>query len=142
AAPKLSKSSITLKGAKDSQKLTVMNPVARSTYSWSSTNKKVAKVSSGGTVTPVAKGTATIKCRIKSPNLKKAKILSCKVKVEIPVTGIKITNAQLGDNNAHVIVAGEQYDFDFKYTPAKPSSRAYWFIEDTDIASVSGLGVV
>lgn len=142
AAPKLSKSSITLKGAKDSQKLTVMNPVARSTYSWSSTNKKVAKVSSGGTVTPVAKGTATIKCRIKSPNLKKAKTLSCKVKVEIPVTGIKITNAQLGDNNAHVIVAGEQYDFDFKYTPAKPSSRAYWFIEDTDIASVSGLGVV
>lgn len=142
AAPKLNKTSLALKGLKDSEKLTVMNPVAKATYSWSSTNNKVAAVDYKGTITPVAKGTATIKCRIKYPGSKTQKILSCKVKVEIPVTGIKITNADLGKNNAHLIVAGEQYDFNFKYIPAKPSSRAYWFIENTDIASVSGLGVV
>lgn len=141
AAPKLNKTKVTLKGLKDSEKLIVLNPVSGATYSWSSTNTKIATVDYKGAITPVAKGTATIKCRIKYPN-KTQKLLSCTVKVEIPVTGIKINNADLGDNNAHVIVVGEKYDFNFNYVPAKPSSKAYWFIEDKQFATVNGTGVV
>lgn len=141
AAPKLNKTKVTLKGLKDAEKLTVLNPVSGATYSWSSTNTKVATVDYKGAITPVAKGTTTIKCRIKYPN-KTQKLLSCTVKVEVPVTGIKINNADLGDNNAHIIVVGEKYDFNFNYVPAKPSSKAYWFIEDKQFASVNGTGVV
>lgn len=142
AAPKLNSTKLTLKGLKDTEKLTVVNPVKGGTNSWSSTNKKVATVDYKGEITPIAKGTTVIKCRIKYPNSKTQKVLSCTVKVEIPVTGIKINNEDLGDNNAHIIVAGEQYDFNFNYVPNKGSSRAYWFIENSDIASVNGTGVV
>lgn len=141
ASPKLNNTKLTLLGLKDSKKLTVLNPVTGARNSWSSTNTKVATVDFKGQITPVAKGTTVIKVRIKYPNSSTQKTLSCKVTVSIPVKSIEITNEILSEN-AHVIIVNEKFDFNFKYNPIKPSSRAYWFIEDTDIASVSGLGVV
>ena len=55
---------------------TLSPTTARTTYTWSTSNKKIAKVSSSGVVTPVKAGTATI--TVKTANGKKA---SVKVKV-------------------------------------------------------------
>lgn len=55
---------------------TLSPSTARTTYTWSTSSKKIAKVSSSGVVTPVKAGTATI--TVKTANGKKA---SVKVKV-------------------------------------------------------------
>lgn len=70
--PKLNKTSIKMSTA-DTEQLGVLNTNKK--VKWSSSNKKVAKVSNDGEVTPVWYGTATISAKVGNKTLK------CKVKV-------------------------------------------------------------
>lgn len=70
--PRLNKTTIKMSTV-DMEKLKVLNTNKKVT--WSSSNNKVAKVSSKGKVTPVWFGTATISAKVGN------KILKCKVKI-------------------------------------------------------------
>lgn len=128
ATPKLSKSKVSIVGEEETYQLTVKNKVSGSTYKWSTSNSKVAKVSSKGVITSVNKGTATIKCKITYPT-KKTKTLSCKVTVTIPATKIRINNAK-EVNNTHTMLVGESYDFNRDIVPSNSSDKTFWFVDE------------
>lgn len=130
ATPTFANTSVELVGEGKTYQMEIKDKVAKSTYSWSSSNKKVAKVSSKGLITAVGPGTTTIKCKITYPT-KKTKTLSCKVTVTIPATEIAISNATLV-NGAHVLKLGSTMDFNCKLTPANSSDKVYWSIGGGD----------
>ena len=68
----------------------------KATYTWSSTDMDVAKVSKKGVVSGVSEGTATITCKITLSD-KSSQTLSCKVTVQEQkaATSVKISNAKL-----------------------------------------------
>lgn len=76
--PKLSKSKLSLVSGRTA-KLSIKNKPKKATYTWTSSNSKVATINKTGKVTAKAKGTATIKTRVKTA--KKIYNLSCKVNV-------------------------------------------------------------
>ena len=91
ASPSFVESKVEIIGEDQTYQLEIKDKVAGSKYKWSSSNSKVARVSSKGIVTSVGKGTATIKCKITYPT-NKSKTIKCKVTVIIPATK-RITNA-------------------------------------------------
>jgi hypothetical protein len=126
ATPSFVKSTVEISGTGETYQLEIKNKVAKSKYKWSSTNTKVAKVSSSGLVTTVNKGTATVKCVITYPS-KKTKTLSCKVTVIIPATELVISNVTLV-NGAYQMTLGTSMDFNTTLTPANSSDKVYWDI--------------
>ena len=128
--PSFNKTKVSLAGKGKTYQLTVKDQVAKSTYKWSTSNAKVAKVSSKGLVTAVDKGTAKIKCKITYPN-KKTKTLTCTVTVTIPSEQIKIANA-VEVNGAHKLTVGQSFDFQCEILPANTSDVAYWSIGGGD----------
>jgi hypothetical protein len=130
AAPALSKTKLEITGAGETYQLEVLNQVAKSTYSWSSSDTKVAKVSSKGLVTTVGKGTANIKCKITYPS-KKTKTLYSKVTVTIPATSIKIINA-VEVNGAHMLQTGDSFNFENELLPTGTSDKTFWSIGGGD----------
>ena len=109
ATPTFAKKEVEIIGEGETYQLEINNKVAGSTYKWSTSKPKVAKVSSRGLVTTVGKGNTTIKCKITYSN-GKSKTISTKVIVKIPATGIKINNAK-EVNGAHILQVGERYNF-------------------------------
>lgn len=80
-APVLSDTELDLEVG-DLYQLKVENQISKSTYKWSSSDKKTAKVtSSNGKVTGISVGTADIYCTITSPD-KKVIVLKCTTYVE------------------------------------------------------------
>ena len=69
------------------------------TLKWSSSNTKVAKVSSTGVVTAVEKGTATITVKTTS-----GKTATCKVTVKIPSTKVDNDEVKGADNKITVFI--------------------------------------
>lgn len=128
ATPAFVKSKVTIVGEGETSQLDIKNKVSGSKYKWSSSDTKIAKVSSKGVVTAVSKGTATIKCKITYPT-KKTKTLSCKVTVTIPATKVKINNAN-EVNNTHTMLVGESYNFNRDITPSNSSDKTYWSIDE------------
>jgi hypothetical protein len=126
ATPKFKKSKVELVGAGEVYQLEIANKVSGSKYKWTTSNKKVAKVSSKGVVTSVAGGSATIKCVITYPT-KKTKTLSCKVTVTVPAEEVTITNVQ-EVNGAVIMTLGSTINFDHTIKPAKTTDKVYWFI--------------
>lgn len=59
--------------------LKIKNKIAKSSYKWSTSNKKVAKVNKSGVVVAVKKGKATITCKVIAA--KKAYTLKCNITV-------------------------------------------------------------
>lgn len=141
AAPKLNVKKKTLSRIGDTYNLVVKNEVKGSKYTWTTSNKKIATVSKYGVVKGVAKGTATIKCKIKLPN-KKTKTLACKVTVKNPAKTISISNLKLSGNNTHRIQLGQTYQFKTKISPTKSSDKVYWKVQDEKIATVDSKGNV
>lgn len=127
ASPTFVKSKVTISGIGETYQLKIKNKVAKSKYKWSSSDNKIATVTSSGLVTSVGKGTVNIKCRITYPT-KKTKTLSCKVTVLIPATDISITNTL--DNGAYQMTTGETADLDTILTPSDSTDKTYWFIDD------------
>ena len=130
ATPKFAKSKIELVGEGEVYQLDIKNKVAKSKYKWTSSNKKVVKVSSKGVVTTVGGGTATIKCTITYPN-KKTKTLSCKVTVKVPAEVITITNVT-EVNGAVTMTLGSTMTFTSVLKPAKSTDKVYWYISGGD----------
>ena len=115
----------------------------KATYTWFSSNKKVATVSKSGVIKGVSAGSATIKCKIMMSDAS-TKILSCKVTVkeQKAATSVKISNAKLGTINAHTIQVGESYDFNRTLSPANSNDKTYWYVLNEDYAEVNSSGVV
>lgn len=101
------------------------------TVTWSSSNKKVATVSSKGVVTPVGKGTATITA--KSENGLKA---TCKVTVYQLVTGVKLSETAS-------VYAGEKLTLKATVSPSDANEQTVtWSSSNASVAKVSTKGVV
>ncbi|MDF2906232.1 MAG: hypothetical protein K0R34_1553 [Herbinix sp.] len=126
ATPKFAKSKIELVGEGEVYQVAITNKVAKSTYKWTSSNKKVVKVSTKGLLTTVGGGSATIRCVIKYPN-KKTKTLSCKVTVKIPAEEIRIANVN-EVNGAIKMTLGSTIDFERELMPASSTDKTYWSI--------------
>lgn len=134
ATPTFSKSKIEIVGVEETYQLEIKNQVKGSTYKWTSSKTKVAKVSSKGMVTTVNKGTSTITCKITYPN-KKTKTITCKVTVVVPATGVKINNTVL-KNGAHTLLVGESFNFNRDIEPTNSSDKTYWTISGGDVDSL------
>lgn len=130
ATPSFKESKLEIIGEDETYQLEIKNKVANSTYKWSSSNTKVARVSSKGLVTSVGKGTATIRCIITYPT-KKTKTINCKVTVIIPATKVKINNAK-EVNGAHILKVGETYNFNRDIFPKTSSDKTYWSLGGGD----------
>ena len=101
------------------------------TVTWSSSNKKVATVSSKGVVTPVGKGTATITA--KSENGLKA---TCKITVYQVVTGVNLSETAS-------VYAGEKLTLKASVVPSDANEQTVtWTSSNTSVAKVSSKGVV
>jgi hypothetical protein len=142
----LSLSKMTLVGAGATNTLKVKNVTTSKVkrMTWYSLNEKVAIVDAKtGFVTAVGKGATYIKCKITYKDGKVERPYS-KVTVQIPATEIKINNAKdyAENNNRHVIMVGETYNFNVSLTPSKASDKTYWSIDNTDYATVSSNGTV
>lgn len=136
ATPTMKDSKIELVGEDDTYQLDIKDKVSGSTYKWSSSNTKVARVSSKGVVTAIGKGSATIKCKITYPT-KQTKTLSCKVTVTIPATGLQINNANDNVNGAHTLTLGATYNFNRDIIPSNSSDKTYWSIAGGDPECIS-----
>ncbi len=130
ATPSFRETKVEIVGEDETHQLEIKDEVAGSKYKWSSSNTKVARVSSKGVVTSVGKGSANIKCKITYPN-KKTKTLTCKVTVIIPATKLKINNAK-EENGAHILQVGETYNFNRDIFPANSSDKTYWSLGRSD----------
>ncbi len=144
AKPVMSVTSKTVIGLNQEFTLSVKNLTKSKVKStgWSSTNKEVATVS-GGNVTSVGRGTATIKCKI---TYKDGTVITptCKVTVKIPATAIEITNAKddISNNSRQVIAVGDSYDFDSVLTPANADNYITYAVSNTEYATVDKKGIV
>lgn len=117
-------------GDGETYQLEIENKVSGSTYKWSSSNTKVAKVSSKGLITTVGPGTAKIKCKITYPS-SKTKTLTSKITVVIPATEVKINNS-VEVNGAHILNLGESFDFNRDIVPTNSSYKTHWSIGGGD----------
>lgn len=102
---------------------------------WSSSNKKVASVTSSGTVKALKPGTATITCRVKTQKTKK---VTCKVTVKKK----KVTKVSFSSGTLSVQI-GKTYT---KKPTVSPSyaydKRVSYKSSNTKIATVNSSGVV
>lgn len=110
----------------DKTTLTVKNKPAKATYSFTSSNKKVATVTKSGAVTGKKVGTTTITCNVKNGS-KTTKLTT------------KITVVQSKDAGTKTITAGETATL--KVNQYK-GAKYYWKSTNTAVASVNSKGVV
>lgn len=100
---------------------------------WSSSNEKVAKISSAGKITGVAKGTATITCKTSDGSFK----ASCTVTVVQLVEKVKLDATYVN------LQAGKYKTLTVKVTPSSASNtKVKWKSSDKKIAEVSSNGVI
>lgn len=134
ATPTFKETKVEIIGEDETYQLDIKDKVAGSTYKWSSSNTKVARVSSKGLVTTVGKGSANIRCIITYPN-KKTKTITSKITVIIPATKVEINNAT-EVNGAHILNLGESYNFNRDIFPAGSSDKTYWSLSGGDKSCV------
>lgn len=128
----VSKTSVSInKGKTYTLKGTMSPGNTTDTLKWSSSNTKVAKVSSSGVVTAVEKGTATITVKATS-----GKSATCKVTVKIPSTKVALGKASIS------IYKGKTYTLKGTLTPGNSTDTLKWSSSNTKSASVSSSGVV
>jgi len=114
------------------------SPAAATTKAvkWSSSNTKVAKVTRHGTVTGIAKGTATITATATDGT---KKYTSCKIKVVALVKSVKIANPA---SNSFV-QKGTEITFETTISPTTANNKKVnWSSSNTSVATVSSKGVV
>ncbi|MGN1195430.1 MAG: Ig-like domain-containing protein, partial [Acutalibacteraceae bacterium] len=123
-----------------SQKYTLTATVTPSTatdksVTWSSSNSKVASVSSSGVVTGVAAGSAVIIAVTVDGGF----IAKCSITVvkKVDVTGVKLNKTSVSLNK------GGQYQLDATVSPSNASEKSVtWSSNNTSIAKVSSSGLV
>lgn len=134
----ISPSKLNLTAGETYELTTIVNPsnATNKTVSWSSSNTAVAAVSSDGTVTANAAGSATITCTTQDGG-KKA---TCSVSVKtatIFVTGVSLNNTSLS------LQEGETSTLEATVSPSNATNNAVtWSSSNTDVATVTASGVV
>ena len=132
---KLNKTSGTLEvGDTYTLKATVKpSDASNQSVKWSSSNKKVATVSSSGKITAVGKGAVTITCKTVDGN----KTATCKVTVIKKVTSIKI------NKSSALVYIGKTLTLKAAaYPKDATNTNIKWYTSDSKIAKVSQSGVV
>ena len=128
----LSSSSLNLK-INDTHRLTATITPSNATnkeVAWSSSNSNVASVSSDGTVTAKATGSATITCTT-SDGAKKA---TCSVSVTssaVPITGLSLNRSYLS------MIVGQFADLTIAVSPANAQGSLRIFSSNNNVADVS-----
>ncbi len=103
-------------------------------YSYTSSNPKIAKVSSDGKITALKKGTATITLLTDEGKLKK----TCKITVK----GIAVKSIRLNKTNTE-LTEGERVVLSATISPSNASDKkVLWTSSDNKVASVSSDGKV
>ncbi len=132
---KLNKTSVTLKKGETSQLSATVSPdnATNKTVTYTTSNSKVAKVSSSGKITAVGGGTATITAKAGG------KTATCKVTVNVPQTGITHSG-----NASKNIEQGSTLKLSVSKLPSDTTDNysVTWSSADTTIATVSANGTV
>lgn len=131
--------SLNLSGTKTVTLTPVVTPAGASqAVTWSSSNTAIAKVSSGGKVTAVGNGTATITATTKDGTNKKA---TYKVTVHTLVSRVDV---YMPDKEEPImLVSGLATTLGLVITPATAIDKSVtWSSSNTDLATVSTSGVV
>ena len=115
----------------------------KKTVKYSTSNEKVAKVSSTGVVTGVAAGSATITCMATDDSGQKA---TCKITVTNPATPVKptvkVTKITLNKTSA-TLTQGQTLTLKATVTPGNATNKAVtWSSSNTKIATVSRTGKI
>ena len=131
AAPALTQSSRNILEGK-TYDLNVKNKIAKSSYSWTSSNKKVATVDKWGIVKGIKKGSAVITCTIKAGN--KTYKLTSNITVIKPALAFKIKN------KATVLNLGQVYDLNRTLAPSTSNDKTTWTTSDKTVANPDKLG--
>lgn len=106
------------------------------TYSFVSSDKKVATVNSKGKVTGVSNGTATITCTAKNKAGETVATGKCTVQVVIPIKRIDIQTIQ-------AVPLGREVTLEPVFTPSNATHKTIeWTSGNPDVATVSEDGVV
>ena len=113
---------------------TMKPATATSKISWSSSNKKVAKVDKNGLITPVKAGTVTI--TVKTSNGKKDTV---KVKVYDPK---KATSITLEETGTVKLKMGETLQLHASMKPVTATSKISWKSSNKKVAKVDKNGLV
>lgn len=127
SAPALSVKAKTVAMGK-SYTLKVNNKISKSTYTWKSSNKKVATVSTKGVVKAMSPGTSTITCTVKAPSK------TYTLKAKITVTGPKFTKTTVSVKKGGKI--------QLKISNKVSGSKYVYKSANKNIASVDSKGVV
>jgi uncharacterized protein YjdB len=130
--PTISKTSRTILAGKK-YNLDIKSKVKGSTYTWKSSDKKVATVSDRGIVTGVKKGKATITCTIDTG--KATYVVSSKVTIRVPAEEFAISNKITALN------VGQKYNLNRTLTPAKSNDLTTWTSSDIKIAKPNSKGI-
>jgi hypothetical protein len=125
ATPKLTKTSADIleKGSLD---LNIKSKIRNSTYTWSTSNKKIATVDKMGVVKGVKQGTAVITCSVKAPT--KTYKLTCKVSIRKAATSIEINNKVTALN------LGQSYNLNITRKPSASNDPITWAVSNKKIA--------
>ncbi|MFA6309212.1 MAG: Ig-like domain-containing protein [Clostridia bacterium] len=132
---KLNKTTATIKVAQTMQLKATVSPsnAANKAIKWTTSNYKVATVSSTGKVTAKAKGTATITVT----TVNGAKKATCKFTITQPVKSVKLNKTTL------TLKKGKTYKLAATVSPVNASNKKVtWKSGSTKIASVSSTGIV
>ncbi len=113
-------------------KATVSPSTVNQEVTWSTSNKKIATVTSAGKVKGVSGGTCYITATSKADTTKKAKV---KITVTATATSITITGASM-------VTIGKTIRLKAKVKPTTVSQEVTWQSSDEKIATVSEKGVV
>ena len=104
------------------------------TVTWSSSNSSVASVSSSGVVTAIKAGTTTITARAGS------KTATCSIIVKAPT--IPVTSITLNKSSLSLTVGDTEY-LSASILPSNATDKSlFWSSDDTEVATVSNLGLV
>ena len=131
----LSPSSISLEVGKTSQQITVTATpsTASNDVTWSTSDSKVATVSSSGVVTAVSKGTATITA---------TSVYSSSVKATLSVTVNPVQLERIQLQGALRLNTGAGWQFTATPVPSNASAEVTWSSSDTSVATVDKDGYV